>query len=125
MKQVLTTILAILYLATSSGATVTLHYCMGKVVAGSVAEKKACGKCGMEKKDGCCEDKVKVVKTQDSHSFQTAAITFQPFTALLQANYITVPPASIFLMPVHATHNNSPPESSGISLYIFYCVFRL
>lgn len=125
MKQVLTTILAILYLATSSGAAVTVHYCMGKIVAETVAEKKACGKCGMEKKGGCCEDKVKVVKTQDSHSFQTTGIAFMPFVAVLGSNYIDVIPAFAFPALVLTTHNNSPPAFSGISLFIRNCVFRL
>lgn len=125
MKQVLTTILAILYLATSSGAAITIHYCMGKVVTETVVEKKACGKCGMEKKGGCCEDKVKLVKTQDNHSFQTAAITFASFTAILQTNYIVFTPGFAVLTSAFATHNNSPPDLSGISLFIRNCVFRL
>ena len=125
MKQVLATILAVLYLATSSGATVSIHYCMGQVVAKSMAKKEECGKCGMEKKGGCCEDQVKVVKTQDNHSFQTADLSFTPFIAVLQANYLTIPPASVCTLPVFPTHNNSPPAASGISICILHCVFRL
>ena len=125
MKQVLTTILAILYLATSTGATINIHYCMGKVVSKSIVHEDKCGQCGMEKKEGCCEDKVRVVKTQDSHSFHTPHITFTPFVAVLQRSYIDITPVFAFATPALLTHNNSPPGSSGISLCIRNCVFRL
>src|SRR5258708_28019621 len=69
MKKVFATILAIIYLSTSMGATVHLHYCMGKLFSWSLTDKdsKNCGQCGMPKsamgghclsfKDGCCKDK--------------------------------------------------------------------
>ena len=125
MKPVLTTILAILYLASSTGATINIHYCMGKVVSKSIVQEDKCGKCGMEKKEGCCEDKVQVVKTQDSHSFHTPHITFTPFVAVIQRSYTDLIPVFDFVIPALTTHNNSPPGSSGTSLCICNCVFRL
>ena len=67
MKKFLTTILALVYLATSTGATIHLHYCMGRLFSWSLVDKdsKTCGQCGMPKsgkdahclsfKDGCCK----------------------------------------------------------------------
>ncbi|MBA3828314.1 MAG: hypothetical protein H0X33_05215 [Taibaiella sp.] len=69
MKRFLVSILAILYLATASGATVHLHYCMDKLIGVSLGENgeenHQCNKCGMTKKSngGCCKDIYKVVKT--------------------------------------------------------------
>ena len=69
MKKFVTTILAVIYLSTSMGATVYLHYCMGKLFSWSLADtdSKNCGQCGMPKgsvnihclsfKDGCCKEK--------------------------------------------------------------------
>ena len=127
MKQVLATILAILYLATSSGATITIHYCMGEKVSQSLVKEDKCGKCGMEKTtEGCCEDKEQVIKTtQDSHSFHTPHISFAPFVAVLQWSYIDIISVSVYTTPALTTHNNSPPGSSGSSLCIRNCVFRL
>ncbi len=52
MKKVLTTILAFVYLSTSMGATIHLHYCMGKLASWGLIdhESKNCTKCGMVKK---------------------------------------------------------------------------
>jgi hypothetical protein len=58
MKKVIASILAVLYLSTSTGATVHFHYCMNRLVGWGLAdgESKYCETCGMAKKtvmDGC------------------------------------------------------------------------
>ena len=49
MKKVLAIILAFVYLTSSMGATVHLHYCMGKLASWSLIdhESKNCAECGM------------------------------------------------------------------------------
>ena len=52
------------------GATVHMHYCMGKLVDTSLMhdDEHLCGKCGMKKstqKKGCCKDEQKTFKTTD------------------------------------------------------------
>jgi hypothetical protein len=80
MKRFLVSILAVLYLATASGATVHLHYCMGKFVnasfVGEHGEDHECSKCGMttKQKKGCCKDEHKVIKTDPSQ--QTVKVSF-------------------------------------------------
>ena len=53
MKKFITAILAVLYLGTSSGATIHMHYCMGKLADWGLGHQnsKTCGNCGMEKPD--------------------------------------------------------------------------
>src|SRR5664279_5304158 len=75
MKKVLTTILAFVYLSTSMGATIHLHYCMGKLASWGLInhESKHCAQCGMVKqksspqgmtaKMDCCRDEHKQIKT--------------------------------------------------------------
>ena len=69
MKKLFVAILALLYISTSSGAVVHLHYCMGKLAGWGFGDNKskACGGCGMEKTDekdnGCCKDEHKFLKT--------------------------------------------------------------
>ena len=65
MKRVLTILLVLLYSVASMGATVTTHYCAGKV------KKCKCGK--PSKKDVCCSEKTVLLKAQDTHSFQNLA----------------------------------------------------
>jgi hypothetical protein len=68
MKKLLSAMLALLYLGTSVGATVELHYCMGRLVEWSLWHKdnSICSNCGMEKKHeltkGCCKDEYKQIK---------------------------------------------------------------
>lgn len=67
MKKFLLLILAFAYLATSSGATIYIHQCMGKTIGWDldVESNQSCDSCGMHKdapKD-CCRDHVKVLKT--------------------------------------------------------------
>lgn len=75
MKKILVTILAFVYLSTSIGATVHLHYCMGKLLSWGLInhESKHSDFCGMAKKTdndhcisskkGCCRDETKQIKT--------------------------------------------------------------
>lgn len=52
MKKVLAFILLFVYLGTSTGATVRLHYCMGELAGWGLKDvpSETCGSCGMEKK---------------------------------------------------------------------------
>jgi hypothetical protein len=40
MKKFITAILAVLYLGTSSGATIHMHYCMGKLAEWGLGHQK-------------------------------------------------------------------------------------
>lgn len=77
MKKFLVTILAIAYLGSSIGATVNLHYCMGKLKSWDLfhTSKSTCGTCGMEKaKMGCCHDEQKKL-----HTAQDQQLTINDF----------------------------------------------
>jgi hypothetical protein len=91
MKRILVTILSILYMASATGATVHIHYCMGKLMSAGFVNKQddRCKRCGMKKatqKKGCCKDEHKTFKTNDH---QLAKATFD-FSHQL---FISAPPA--------------------------------
>ena len=69
MKRFLVIILSILYMASAMGATVEIHYCMGKNMGANFVHKTddKCRKCGMHKSktNGCCKDEQKTFKTSD------------------------------------------------------------
>ena len=77
MKRFLVTVLSVLYLVSAMGATVEIHYCMGKSVGANFVHKDddTCRKCGMSKSEtkGCCEDKHETFKTSDH---QLAKVSF-------------------------------------------------
>jgi len=68
MKKFITFIVAILFLSTSSGASIRMHYCMGKLADWGFMyrDSKTCENCVMEESDtkdnGCCKDENKFVK---------------------------------------------------------------
>lgn len=72
MKRAFATILAVFYLASSIGATVNLHYCMGEFVSFSLFGEQTgkCGKCGMEthsEDNGCCKNVQVIVEPNEDH----------------------------------------------------------
>ncbi|WP_423147953.1 HYC_CC_PP family protein [Rubrolithibacter danxiaensis] len=131
MKKALVTILAFFYLGISSGATVQLHYCMGKLINWELGEKahnKVCSNCGMkkEKAENCCKDEVKQVKLDKSHtaseaSFLAKVISSIPIIRSFTSFSFPGLTAIIHDYPV----SNAPPRVHAVSNYILHCIFRI
>lgn len=130
MRKFIVAILSILYLASTSGATVHLHYCMGELVNAKLTSEKKdkCGKCGMSKKKpgkGCCQDKHQFIKAEQGQ--QNAA--FDMPSPVLQELFIS--PTSFYGIsyPIAAAVNNpahAPPlPLNNIPLFLRYCNFRI
>lgn len=131
MKKLSIFILAIIYLAVSSGVVISQHFCMNRLdsvqwFASQAADE--CGRCGMSMDDahGCCHDQVDLVKLQNDQ--QQAFATFFHFTAPA-----VLPPAPIsFLLttfPSQDIHNDylahGPPLWPDDDLCILNSVFRI
>jgi hypothetical protein len=138
MKKVFATILAVIYLSTSMGATVHLHYCMGKLFSWSLIDKdsKNCGQCGMLKgnmdghciafKDGCCKDKhahFQLDKDQkgaeNAYQFLTHSFIALPTATTTLANLYV----ASYIAGYHTT--NAPPGPDKVPLFIRNCTFRI
>lgn len=129
MKKFLVAILAFLYISTSAGATLHMHYCMGKLADSGFTfnNAKTCSNCGMaETGDGCCRHEAKFVKNNTDQKtnnvgFQFAQLIYTVphafFEVVLSNNFPDVTAAS----PI----NYPPPRNSGIAFYIRNCVFRI
>lgn len=131
MKKFLVAILAFTYLSTATGATVHLHYCMGKLVSWALwhndKESKNCSKCGMNKaaKNGCCKDEHKIIKIdKDQKLSESSFKTFQLIDAV-QPLFTGV--THIFIPTISEENpvSNAPPESKQVAIYIRNCVFRI
>ncbi len=125
MKKILITILAIAYLATSSGAVLTMHYCMGSLYAVNFSQKNKCSKCGMKHEKKCCGQKVKVLKAQDAHDAFANAVSIHSPVAFLQTEYNRFYAASFIFNAPSSVCNHSPPPALPVSLNLLYCVFRI
>lgn len=129
MRKFLIAILAIHYLAVSSGLAINIHYCMGKVASAGFFHNDSgqCGKCGMQSADngGCCKDEFKMVKLNDSHQLFNNDINISVPLALLNTCHNNFDSDLTAVQLSSQVHNNSPPDSGNPFLYILHCVFRI
>jgi hypothetical protein len=133
MKKLFISILSFLYLAASTGATMHMHYCMGRLADTGFFEQEGghCSLCGMEKSgddnNGCCNDKAETVKISIDQKYATASIFHfeQPFTLLedaftgFQPQLLAV--AAVIVFPV----SHAPPRSPQVPAYLMNCHFRI
>ena len=132
MKKFIAAILAVLYLGTSSGATIHMHYCMGKLADCGLGDKqsKTCGKCGMEKSDkkdnGCCKDEQKYLKNSSDQKITESNFQFNLMQGIaLVVDYIEIPFTPITSVTEENPNSNSPPRTQAVPVYIRNCVFRI
>jgi hypothetical protein len=131
MRSFILTITAFIYLSASAGATIHLHYCMGKLVSWGLVDQKGdkCGKCGMEKNNkadnSCCKDEHK--KIQLDNDQKIVALSYSS----LQPPVVS-PLAGIFEFTPLKVQNEiaspigySPPFKKILPVYLCCCVFRI
>lgn len=132
MKKFLVTIVAFLYLASTTGATVHLHFCMGKLVERSFVhtEEDACSKCGMDKsgqsKNGCCKDEQAQVKIENDHFKSTTSFkALQLAEVILPHSFTGFTPVSFSSITEEHPVSKAPPRTGEIAIYKRICVFRI
>ena len=132
MKNIITVILAILYLSTSMGATLHMHYCMGKLADwGLVHDKsKTCGECGMEKSDaqdsGCCKDEHKLIKNDSDQKINETSFQLMEVMALApHPVHIELSLVQISSVTEENPLSNAPPRSSSVAVYILKRTFLI
>ena len=140
MKKVLVTLLALVYLTTSVGATFSMHYCMDRLVDWGLGEeqsaKKSCSYCGMAKttdekhcgkeSKGCCKDEKKIVKLENDQkisetSFQFLKIPLEGITPVFSDYSFEYSSSLIEECPL--THG--PPPRQNVTLFVLNCDFRI
>jgi hypothetical protein len=118
VKKFLIAILAVLYLGSSTGATVYMHYCMGELSGSGLGydESQSCGKCGMEKcaddDNGCCKDEQKFIKNADDQ--KTIPVSFSELPTI---DFLTI--------TVENPLSNSPPRRQAQPIYLLNRNFRI
>ena len=125
MKKFIAVILAILYLGTSTGATVHMHFCMGKLADWGLwnSDSKTCGKCGMDKTDdgdnGCCKDKQMFIKNANDQKVAESFVLklVQP-TIELPAEYFFPLLISLPSITEKFPISNAPPRGNGIAVFL-------
>ena len=137
MKRAITSILAVLYLSTSMGATVHFHYCMNRLVGWGLAdgESKFCESCGMEKKtvmDGCsvgmkdcCHDEHKQFQSDRAQKPAQSWAGWNPAPAVAVLPYIGWnEPVVVSPSQAHPV-GNGPPIDGKVPVFLRNSNFRI
>ena len=130
MKKFLVTILAFVYLTVSSGATVHLHYCMGKLFSWGLMEKKdgTCGTCGMYKiaQKGCCHDEHKQVKIEKDQKVSEYAFQYLiKYSDAAQVSLIDLPAVYYASTILSNPSVHAPPRQGTVPIFVLNCNFRI
>ena len=127
MKKFLVTILALVHLISSAGATMHLHYCMGKLVSWSLSEKPGdlCENCGMEVDGGCCKDEHHFLKSSTDQKTAESDIQLLQISAIATPTPFITTSGLYFSQKAKHPASYAPPNSSGPDILIRNCVFRI
>ncbi len=132
MKKIIITIVAFFYLAVSSGFTVHMHYCMGKLADWSLGHNKTkvCSKCGMkkseEKDNGCCKDDHKFIKNiTDQKTGEAGFQLLKLISVAIPVSFAEIPSVNFPSVTEENPISHAPPRSSGVAVYIRNSVFLI
>ncbi len=127
MKKFIVTILALVYLISSAGATIHLHYCMDKLVNWSLSDKpgNSCQNCGMEKEGGCCKDEHHFIKSNTDQKTAESDIQLFQNSSIAAPNAFITPSEFCFSPQAKHPARHAPPNGSGLDILIRNCVFRI
>jgi len=132
MKKLIVAIVAFVFIATSTGAVLHMHYCMGELADWSLGynESKTCSKCGMEesseKDKGCCKDEVKFIKNNaDQKTAETGFQMIQVLAIALPVSIIEIPSSDFPSLTEVNPIDYAPPRSGCVAVYIRNCAFLI
>lgn len=123
MKKLAAIFIALLYVAITSGFTVNVHYCMGKLAGVKLQAhaEKHCDKCGKAGK--CCKDEIKFCKADFSHEAAAKVeVNTAPAAIDLALPLIILPvPPVVISRHFTAYYQHAPP----LTLYKKHCTYRI
>lgn len=126
-KFALISLLTIYSLATV-GFSLKEFYCCGKLKSVSMAfsqdTKQNCSKSSDKK--GCCDNRYHFYKVKDNHfAGDTVDVPAKHFTDLTLFTPTIYQTLFASQQVIVSYRSNAPPLRSGVSTYIFNCVFRV
>lgn len=127
MKRFLIVIFALLYIGLSSGITLTIHHCMGKLVEVGIWQDETCNTCGAKHAHkSCCSTETQFIKISDDQNVdQLQVIKYVPMAIALLFDLRdlynlpeTEQEANIPVLPT--PHLNGVGQTAHSSLYFPY-----
>ena len=132
MKRFVTAILAFIYMGTSIGATMHMHFCTGKLAGWSlsIVEPASCPGCGMSEKitkaKGCCSDEQKTFKASTDQ--KVANLSFQAIysiAAAIPSDFVDAPANRVISITEANPLSKGPPQANSVAIYISNRDFRI
>ncbi|WP_462251513.1 HYC_CC_PP family protein [Ferruginibacter sp.] len=130
MKKVFIAILAIIYITTSTGAVLHMHYCMGELADWGLGhnESAICGKCGMKEvkgsNKGCCSHEQKLIKNVADQKTTQPAFQMAPIIAVaVPVSFIEIPSNNYPYPGKEIPVKYGLIRTDGVAVYIRHCVF--
>jgi len=127
MKKAFALFFAFVYLYSSTGICINIHYCGGKVKSVSLlhTDEEGCCKGTMKKKD-CCKEKTAFVKISDSQASSSAMQV--PASKILSLDLVA-PASEICLGEIVSVSNipfdHAPPDLYAAPPYLKNRVLRI
>lgn len=127
-------ILAILYIGSSTGAVVHMHYCMGKLVDMDLwhgQKANHCEKCGSKENSKscnkkCCKDVHKLVKLDKDQKTAESTFQFVALTSFVTSDHFyDLPQVQTATLTQEYPVTNAPPRSNKVQPFIILCTFRI
>jgi hypothetical protein len=120
MKRLIAILLSVIYFATTSVASISLHYCGGKFQGfyiNKVEIKSCCGKKLI--KTNCCNNKIISIKSLSKHTIEHEVISkinlpTPIFSEISSYKCFNKRFSTNFLTP----SNNAPPNLNKVSIYL-------
>ncbi len=135
MRKLFVSILAVLYMAAASGASINIHYCMDRLVGmewgHNSDESEACGKCGMDKsqdsgRDNCCKDEHKFVKIdQDQQAAISAMQLIKGTSTALVIPFALIPQPALVSITEAFPVTKAPPRFAPTAIFKMNCIYRI
>ncbi|WP_160711874.1 HYC_CC_PP family protein [Chitinophaga solisilvae] len=129
MKRFFAILFAVMYTLLTSGFTVNVHYCMGKLASVKLhsAPEDMCGKCGKPVKGKeCCKNEIKFCKVTETH--QAAKAIQQSFTVVadMQLPVITLSTPALSAQKILVGgYPHDPPEPLNTPIFLRNCTFLI
>lgn len=132
MRKIFTSILAVIYLASSTGTALHFHYCMGKLANWGLSgdQSELCPSCGMEKgeadRKGCCKDEHKFIKNNSDQKISNNVFSFLK-SVVINNPSIPVNPSDLtfYSTPTKIIPSKSPPGIYCKHIYILNCTYLI
>jgi hypothetical protein len=129
MKKILVAILLVTYTFAASGASVDLHYCMGKLIGWDFdySAKNDCSKCGMQTKPdkGCCDNKQIQSKVDKDQQAVYNSISLTNDHLAIAAHYTILDDVIIHSKTITHYSIHAPPLIRSNPICILNCTFRV